>query len=100
MACRLEPSVPSSSHRFLHGIASGSFAPVGADSGVHSVAQDGTEADADASLSASTCDVFFSRPARAQPVLRLNRVGRKRAVGAQQLAAILELPRSLQPSVG
>src|SRR4051812_21915593 len=41
---------------------------------------------------------LFSRPARAQPVPRLNRVGRKRAVGAQHLAAISELPRAPQPS--
>jgi hypothetical protein len=35
-----------------------------------------------------------SRPARARSVLRPNRVGRKRAVGAQHLAAFSVLPRS------
>src|SRR5689334_12263464 len=39
-----------------------------------------------------------SRPARARPVPRANRVGRNRAVGAEQLAARQVLLRALQPS--
>src|SRR4051812_1977540 len=38
-----------------------------------------------------------SRPARARSVLRSNRVGRNRAVGAEQLAARSDLPRAVRP---